>query len=169
MKMIRIPARLYLFLSTALLLLTGPGTAAGANQSWDPYEYGYAVGSTDPNVEQDFTVPAGFRGRLSLQVEGADGGNSRATYTTDSGNITAFGEGGSRARVSANFYVGTSTYAIPGGSTLRFIVGRKGESGNERIFLGFSFPDSEANNGRAAAARSSMPQTQLLPPASFRI
>ncbi len=134
-----------------LSFLPGMDTAQGANLNWDPYVYWYAVGSSDPNTVKDFTVPTGFTGQLSLQVEGADGGNSRSIYGTFLGDITAFGEGGPGARVSANFNIGPGTYDIPGGSTLRFIIGRKGESGNEIIIGGVSYPQLESQNRRGGS------------------
>lgn len=137
-----------LFLSTALLLFAKPDTSTGANLNWDPYVYWYAVSMPEPNAVKDFTVPSGFQGRLTLQVEGADGGNSRAIYGTFLGDITAFGVGGPGARVTASFDVGSAPWDIPPGSTLRFIIGEKGESGNETIVAGVSQPTSEANNGR---------------------
>lgn len=79
-----------------------------------------------PNADtvQDIRIPDFFQGQLYLKVEGADGGRSSIECTfTDS--VAAGGPG---ALASTIFTVGTESGNIPAGSTLRFIIGRRGGS-----------------------------------------
>ncbi len=96
----------------------------------------------------DYTIPDGYEGRLYLRGQGGDGGSSRIAWILGP-NVASIGASGPGASVDAEFNVGNEANEIPGGSTLRFIVGRKGES---FVDLEAGFDDSASAAGGAGTA-----------------
>lgn len=79
---------------------------------------------------EDFTVP-GNAARIILNLKGGDGGKARVRYSDGLAiTNTCNADGGEGATVAATFAVGNGAGKIPAGSTIRFIVGGVGESGN---------------------------------------
>ena len=79
---------------------------------------------------QDFIVP-GNAARIILNLKGGDGGKARVRYSDGLAiTNTCNADGGEGATVAATFAVGNGAGKIPAGSTIRFIVGGVGESGN---------------------------------------
>lgn len=78
---------------------------------------------------QDFVIPNDIgSGQLNLEAEGADGGWIEYNYfdrfnTTRTQRVN----GGEGATISATFEIGTGLGQIAPGSTLRFIVGNRGQ------------------------------------------
>ena len=112
-------------LAVLAVLLTGVGQAPAEDLSWDENQSAYQVSASAADEVQDFTVPAGFIGSLLLQAEGGDGGDAYVEWIL-LGSIAERGAGGPGARTMARFTVGPG--GIPGGATLRFIIGRQGAS-----------------------------------------
>lgn len=132
-----------------LILFTSPSRLAADGPEPD-YLHSYSgrsAWSSFSNQRHMAIIPLGFSGRLDLLVQGGDGGNSRARFDAILDTITAFGVGGPGASVTVSFSVGPEPDQIPPGSTIQFIRGNKGGSGNESIVFGASVPASESRNG----------------------
>ena len=123
------------FFCACLLFLGVLGSAlAQPNLTVDNTTYNVNYSGT----YEDFIVP-GNAARIILNLKGGDGGKARAEY--DDGALvqnTCNENGGVGATVSATFAVGNGPGKIPAGSTIRFIVGGAGESGN-RSFAIYAF------------------------------
>ncbi len=122
-------------LTLALSLLAQGATAATLVAEFPKTIFPIDPGSGQVQV---FTIPIGIDGELFLQLEGGDGGNAR--WEDSFYPLSAFGIGGPGARVEAVFSVGPGPDQLPPGSTLKFILGKKGTSGNEKIVDGESEP-----------------------------
>lgn len=93
---------------------------------------------------QDFTIPNDPTiTQISFAAKGGDGGFARIRNFVPIPllpdiDVTCKVDGGEGASVLATFYLGNGPGELPYGSTIRMIVGGKGESGNAEIFGGTS-------------------------------
>jgi hypothetical protein len=105
---------------------------------------------------QDFTVPADAD-ELEFEVIGADGGTALVTLQSTCGSGVCAASGGLGAAVYAKFVVGTAdSTQIPPGSTIRFVVGGKGESNSKSVCLG---GDVTSGGGGASAVLLKRPSS----------
>lgn len=79
-------------------------------------------------IYQDFLIPTlNETGRMSIEIEGADGGWIEYNYTDRFDNKrTKRIHGGEGATVNAVYSIGTAESQLPGGSVLRFMIGNRG-------------------------------------------
>jgi len=85
----------------------------------------YSIGSSGSKA-QDVAIPLNTSYKyIYVRTEGADGG-ARRIY--DSGTLRFKVGGGEGASVLGTFAIGTGTNQIPPGSTIRLIIGLKGEN-----------------------------------------
>jgi len=123
---------------------TGPLTAVDANQHPVNYTGGY----------QDLVIPVDPSiSKVSFTLEGGDGGYARVHDSLFGDDYVVFANGGSGASVSATFAIGSGAGQIPHGSTIRFVVGGSGASGNSGGVLGAGFDYGGGGGGTAVLFR----------------
>jgi len=122
----------------------GPLTAVDANQHTVSYTGGY----------QDLVIPVDPSiSKVAFTLEGGDGGYARVHDSLFGDDYVVFASGGSGASAGATFTIGPGAGQIPHGSTIRFVVGGSGASGNSGGVLGAGFDYGGGGGGTGVLFR----------------
>ena len=157
-KVRSIPSRklVWLLVLCFSALVVRAQTFSNGNQLIDDGE-SYTVPTNDQNY-RDLIIPSNTSyPYLKLSLQGADGGKVRAKVSRRNKN------GGKGATVVVYVPIGTEEGQIPPGSTLRFMVGEKGEN-DESISSGIIFRGGGGGGGTGLAFKgpNSIDKWQLL-------
>jgi hypothetical protein len=125
------------------------GTSILGTVDGDVHAVSYTGGYQDLVIPMDPSIV-----KVSFTLRGADGGYARVHDTDILGNSHVVkANGGSGASANATFEVGSGAGQIPHGSTLRFIVGGSGSSGNSGGVVGAGFDYGGGGGGTAVLVR----------------
>ena len=100
------------------------GVYAQSNLSFDSHSHQLNANGS----YQDFSIPASAYKYLYLEARGADGGHRWTTWYHR--------QGGAGATVAATFAIGTDNNQLAPGGTIRFVIGKGGESASSDAVAG---------------------------------